>query len=260
MQLIAADIGNSSTKVAVDNRSDDRWCMQSVFRGDEQIQFGPDEIDLSNQPAFWSVSTVNSERESTLRKWVEEHRPNDQFHSIAESDVPLESDVESRSQLGRDRLIAAWAATELNDSSGPVIVVDAGTAVTIDLVGENLVFQGGHIFPGAESNFKFLCESTDALPDLSSEKRLNRFEDLDFGAIGKSTHEAILQGVYQSQIGAILGIVGAMAKKYNINPVVYATGGGVADISNSLPRNWVHVPDLVLLGAKMVGQRLLDER
>ena len=261
MQLIAADIGNSSTKVAVNNVSDDkRWCMQSVFRGDEPIAFDADASGMSQQPAFWSVSSVNKQRESKLKQWVEKHRPNDQFHTLAESDIPLESDVESRTQLGRDRLLAAWTAVELNDRSGPVVVVDAGTAVTIDLVSSDLVFQGGHIFPGAESNFRFLAQSTDALPDLSSNKRTNQFGDLAFGAVGKSTNEAILQGVYQSQIGAVIGIVNAMSRRHKIEPVVYSTGGGIADISDALPNEWIHVPDLVLIGAKMIGQQLVDDK
>ena len=257
MQLIAVDIGNSSTKVAVETKTDDRWRMQTVFRGDDPINLGLVAPDIADQPAFWSASSVNSVREEKLRIWITKHRPNDHFHSIAESDVPLNSNVESREQLGRDRLVAAWMATELNDQSGPIIVVDAGTAVTIDLVCDKLIFQGGHIFPGAELSFRQLSQDTDALPDLSNEKRSNRFEDLSYGEVGKSTNAAILQGVYQSQIGAITGIVAAMSRQQNSQPVVYTTGGGIKDIGEWLPESWLRVPDLVLQGARKIGKTLM---
>ena len=259
MQLIAADIGNSSTKVAVDHDSDDdRWCIQSVFRGDEAIHLDFDTNGIDDQPAFWSVSSVNKVREKNLQDWVLKYRPDDVFHPIAEADVSLKTEVDSRTQLGRDRLVAAWMATELNDRSGPVIVVDAGTAVTIDLVCDKLIFQGGHIFPGAEPSFRSLSASTDALPDLSNAKRNGEFNELACGELGKSTDKAILHGVYQSQIFGIIGIVDAISKKQESKSVVYITGGGLNDIYKFLPEEWLQVPDLVLRGAKAIGKKMLN--
>lgn len=256
MQLIAADIGNSSTKIAVEySGDDDRWSTSLVFRGNQE--FGDDFQPLdSKTPAFWSISNVNAERLSQLANWVAAHRPDDRFHVIAPSEVPLKSDIESRDQLGIDRLIAAWMATVLNDQSGPLIVVDAGTAVTIDYVDANEVFRGGVIFPGAGSNFRQLSNDTDALPNLERSKRVAMARKK---IIGRSTHEAIIQGVFQSQIAAIQGIVARMAKISKQTTSVYVTGGGIADIIDRLPEDWNDVPDLVLQGAKTIGARLVNE-
>ena len=262
MQLIAADIGNSSTKVAVDHTTeDDRWCMEAIFRGDEPLDLDLASIDLADEPAFWAVSSVNRVRQRKLENWIGKHRPDDEFHVIQPNDVDLETDVHSRDQLGRDRLVAAWMAVQLNDQSGPIIVIDAGTAVTIDWVDKHLVFQGGVIFPGADSNFRQLALSTDALPDLSQRDRdktgINLVGSLE-GLLAKTTTSAILQGVFHSQITAMLGIVKRMASQSERPPTVLTTGGGIADIANGLPDDWDDVPDLVLRGAKSIGQSLMN--
>lgn len=262
MQLIAVDIGNSSTKIGVLRNSDsslvgnDLWSGQIRLQNEIPIDLGLNDLELPGEPALWAISSVNSVRARELDAWVSRHRPNDQFHLIAESEVDLNSDVQSRKQLGRDRLIAAWMAVELNDRAGPVIVVDAGTAVTIDLVDDQLIFQGGYIFPGADSNFQQLVQNTDALPSLSQAQRNKSLKDLEYGNFGKSTEEAIFNGVYQSQIGGITGIIAAMSEKLSSLPTVYLTGGGIEEISRFLPESWVRVSDLVLRGAVGIGQQV----
>ena len=227
------------------------------LQNDRPLVLDSTELKLSGDPALWAVSSVNSLRAEELDTWISKHRSGDHFHLISESDVDLRSDVQSRKQLGRDRLVAAWMAVELNDGAGPVIVVDAGTAVTIDLVDRELTFQGGYIFPGADSNFQQLVQNTDALPALSQEQRSELLKNLSFGSVGKSTDEAIFNGVYQSQIGGIVGIVAAISEKLPSQPAVYLTGGGAQDISKLLPQSWQRVPDLVLRGAGEIGRRLI---
>jgi type III pantothenate kinase len=266
MQLIAADIGNSSTKIAVEHTGDgDRWCMETIIRGDDPFCLDLSAFELDDEPAYWVASSVNHERQKRLEDWINKHRPDDQFHPIEADEVDLQSNVESRKQLGRDRLIAAWMAVELNDRAGPLIVVDAGTAVTIDLIDRDLVFQGGFIFAGIDSNFRQLANGTSALPDLSGQYQSGPLEKLSLGSLGKSTTSAIRQGVYHSQVKAIRGIVRGLAKSLvskngkNHTTSVYATGGGLQEISNCLPEQWNHVPDLVLQGARSIGRKLLRE-
>ena len=272
MQLIAVDIGNSSTKIGVlrnsvstvegdqvgPNKTTGRhWSGQVRLQNENPIVLDSKEFKLPDEPALWAVSSVNSVRAKELEAWISDHRADDRFHLIQESEVDLNSDVQSRKQLGRDRLIAAWMAVELNQGVGPVVVVDIGTAVTIELVDDQLVFQGGYIFPGADSNFQQLVQNTDALPALSQEQRSELLKNLSFGSVGKSTDEAIFNGVYQSQIGGIVGIVAAISEKLPSQPAVYLTGGGAQDISKLLPQSWQRVPDLVLRGAGEIGRRLI---
>ena len=263
MHLIAVDIGNSSIKVAVETlpgsepvvaeNPNDRWAMQSVIRDDDPIHF-----ELTADPAFWSICSVNRQRQNSLEDWIAVHRSGDQIHIIDESEIELESNIESRREAGKDRLLAAWVAVQLNDGKGPVIVIDAGTAVTIDLVDVNTVFQGGVIFPGAEATLESLSDATDALPDLSDRFYLNFLEDFKTIA-GKSTYPAIVRGVYHSQIGGIKHIVNRYRRSLKQDVAVYATGGGIFDLQRGLPEDWNFVNDLVLRGATLIGQKLAAE-
>ena len=253
MQLISVDIGNSSTRISLEqSQSGDRWSTIQVLPNSEDVHF-----QLTDLPAFWAVCSVNQKRLAELKNWIGRYRTRDHFHVIQETDISLKSNVESREQVGRDRLVAASMAIRMNDRKGPVIVIDAGTAVTVDFVDDNKRFQGGTIFPGAESTLRNLSESTDQLPDLSDREFLELLGDLRKPSVGKSTHQAILNGVYQSQVGGIRHIVQGFKARCDSHVNVYATGGGIADLQSGLPQDWNYVPDLVLRGAQRLGRKLM---
>ena len=147
MFLIAADIGNSSTKLSFGESGDMRFVTNhTVSDGVEAIS-----DDLPNEKCFWSICSVNQTRCDALVDWIKKQRCDDQYHVIHESDVELKSAVKSRQSTGRDRLVAAFMAASLASQQSPYVVIDAGTAVTIDLVGVDRTFMGGVIFPGASS-------------------------------------------------------------------------------------------------------------
>ena len=79
---------------------------------------------------------------------------------------------------------------------------------------------------------------------------------MELGAVGKSTEQAIFNGVYQTQVGGIVEIVAAISKQLGSQPAVYTTGGGIEDISKFLPEPWTRVPDLVLRGAFGIGLQI----
>ena len=259
MQLVATDIGNSSTKCLFEKNSTSGQTSICTFILDENHEIDFEDAGyLGSEPAYWSVSSVNQSKTNIFQRLINTCRPKDTVHLIAAHEVPIQSSVESREQLGRDRLIAGWMATEIGDT-GPRIVVDAGTAVTIDLVtmkNSKPSFEGGFIFPGAQANLSILNQATGALPDLSDLAQSRKNWDFK---IGRSTEDAILQGVYQSQIEAIQGMTNQLLRA-NPDAVVYTTGGGIKPILKRLPADWNHKPNLVLLGAAELGRRAIDAR
>ena len=108
MQLIAVDIGNSSTKIAFANpENHERWSYRTEFRNEHPAE--NDALDELTTPAFWSVSSVNTNRQNKLRQWITQNRPEDQFREIQESDVPLKSDVNrERNSVEIDWLRPGW--------------------------------------------------------------------------------------------------------------------------------------------------------
>ncbi len=261
--MFAVDIGNSSTKIAVQatGGEHDRWSRETTISNEVDIDSALD-LEVDTPFADWFISSVNQPRCDQLTGWIARRHPGHSVRLICETDVPLPSAVEYRQATGIDRLIAAWIATELNDASGPVIVIDAGTAVTIDVVDGEGLFRGGVIYAGASSMLKHLSDSTDALPDLSEPDYRRLGGDPARDVIGKSTRHAIVRGVIQSQLGALLHITGQCRAMDEVGTeaAIYATGGGIADFQNVLPEEWNLIPDLVLQGVLAIGRNLLAER
>ncbi len=205
-------------------------------------------MDASPEPALWSISSVNRQLLKRLVDWIAKYRPHDSWRVLSAADMGLKINVEFPEKVGVDRLTAACHAIHLNNG-GPVVIIDSGTAVTVDLVDDQNVFQGGIIFPGTQASLAALAANTDALPDLTNVNGsdCSSIFSNESGFLGKSTETAILLGVYQSQIQTLKSAVAAHSSNFHPGPVaVYITGGGVQGISNWLPASWHWVPDLVL--------------
>lgn len=150
------------------------------------------------------------------------------------------------SSLGRDRLAAAAGAVEL--AGAPVIVVDFGTAITVDAVSRKGVFLGGAIAPGPALSARALARGTARLP-------LSRLAP-PRKAIGKSTKECLSSGIVLGLASLADGLVERMRREMGGKPApVLATGGAaalVAPFSRTMRRV---VPGLVLRGIQAVAQR-----
>jgi type III pantothenate kinase len=101
-------------------------------------------------------------------------------------------------QLGADRWMAMVAAYQMMQNS--VIVVDCGTAVTIDLVNEKGQFVGGVIMPGLSTAFQSLRTETDAVDEISS---INS----DASSVAQSTEEGVAAGVLLGLAGGVERVV-----------------------------------------------------
>ncbi|QWD77868.1 type III pantothenate kinase [Polynucleobacter sp. MWH-Svant-W18] len=123
------------------------------------------------------------------------------------------------SKLGADRWAAMIGARALSNTN--TIVVNAGTATTIDLLGANGVHYGGWILPGLELMQKSLAGNTAALPLAVREG--------DSDGFGLSTNQAIIGGCDAAQIGAIQYAV-ALAKEMNCPVERIWLDGGNAQI------------------------------
>ena len=118
-------------------------------------------------------------------------------------------------QVGSDRLVNARAAHELY--GGACIVVDFGTAITIDIVNEKRQYIGGVIAPGPGISLWALHEKTALLPKVIIKKPK--------GILGKETKESMLIGIVYGFSSLCDGIVYKLKKRYSRNAKVIATGG-----------------------------------
>jgi type III pantothenate kinase len=118
-------------------------------------------------------------------------------------------------EVGADRLVNAVAAYER--VGGPCVIVDFGTALTYDCVGEAGEYIGGIIAPGVEISMEALTSRAAAIPkiDLSPPRAL----------IGKSTVEAIRSGVIYGFASQVDGMVGRLREELGDETEAIATGG-----------------------------------
>ena len=150
--------------------------------------------------------------------------------------------------LGSDRWAALVAARELF-SHQPVIVVDAGTAVTVDLLDPAGFFLGGVIFPGIQSMRCALIDQTENIapggaPD--SNGRVN--------ALATDTPAAVAGGALLAVAGGINLAVARQRESLQTDCRVIATGGDAARVAPLLTTDVEIVPQLVLRGLAIISQ------
>jgi len=155
--------------------------------------------------------------------------------------IPLRHALDDASTLGQDRALCALGAFARSEQA--CVVVDAGTAVTVDFVDGEGVFQGGVIAPGLGMMLRALHEHTAALPEL-------RFElpDPKRGPFGKDTRHAMLLGVQSAVRGLVRDTVERFAETYEAYPQIVATGGDAHLLFENDDLVEHVVPDLQLLG------------
>jgi len=129
--------------------------------------------------------------------------------------APMAIISETPEQVGSDRIVNAVAAHDI--FKGAAIVVDFGTAITVDLVTEKGEYAGGVIAPGVGISSEALFDRTSLLPRVEL-KRPAR-------VLGTNTIEAIQSGVYYGFSGLVDGIISGIIDECGQEPPVMATGG-----------------------------------
>ena len=154
-------------------------------------------------------------------------------------ELPIKVLTEKPEETGIDRVLNVAAAYEQIQKA--CVVVDAGTAITVDCCNEQGDFVGGAIAPGVSMMLDALHERTAKLP------RVRPFE-APSEPFGKTTEQAILRGVYHGVRGMVKELVEAYATEIGTWPELVATGGDAP----VLFRDWelVHAisPDLTMYG------------
>jgi type III pantothenate kinase len=155
-----------------------------------------------------------------------------------EIDLPINVLTERPAETGADRVLNIAAAYEQMGKA--CVVVDAGSAITIDCCDDTGAFLGGAILPGVEMQLDVLHERTAKLPRVKLEPPK--------GLIGQSTEQAILQGVYHGIRGAVKELVEQYAMKLGTWPDIICTGGDAAVLFAGWELIHAISPDLTLYG------------
>ncbi|MBR2695192.1 MAG: type III pantothenate kinase [Thermoguttaceae bacterium] len=282
-RTIAVDIGNTSYKLGMFNSSqlDAARAAGLPFSypfSIDDLRILPHQLkvipiwlsiflrkpDLKSRPLLWLVSSVNRTRTQTFFEFLIEKRPDDIFAVLDQADVPIQTDYTDPTQLGIDRKLAALAASKRFPEPTPVLIVDIGTALKLDIVSRDGIFLGGVILPGPETQLGSLFKETDKLPELHWSAR-----NIPASYPALNTNDAV-------QLGVAGGIVGAISYFYQracravrqMSLPIIVTGGGSIGfepyLRNALTEQhpetsatWIRtVRDLVQSGIELTRQSL----
>ncbi|MBO4803435.1 MAG: type III pantothenate kinase [Muribaculaceae bacterium] len=162
-----------------------------------------------------TASSAASQRIETLA----EQRCRNVMYLSHDTPMPITLGYRTPMTLGRDRIataVGAWSISQRLDEDNDVLIIDAGTAITYDLVTARGCFVGGNIAPGMTLRFKSLHEHTGRLPLVQA--------DGDTPVVGYDTLTAIRSGVMLGILGEIRSYI-ADIKLSHPNLTVFITGG-----------------------------------
>lgn len=190
------------------------------------------------------LEAVIAELTATRRHPVRQQR-------ITHAHLPIEVGVAEPHRVGIDRVAGCAAAAVLARPGRAAIVVDCGTATTVDMVGQDGRFLGGAILPGPALLARALAEGTSRLPEVAALDH-----DLPPAMPGRSTQQAIAAGIGWGMRGAVARLVAEAQAASGGDAELFLTGGSRGVVRDALP-GAVEIADLVLAGIGLATIRVV---
>ncbi len=243
---VVVDIGNTRIKwgrctpggleAVVSLSAGEDWAWQQVF----------DAWSLTGA-RNWAISSVHPARCHTLVNWL---RARGAFVYVVDTyrQLPLEVRLSEPDKVGIDRLLNAVAVTShWQRRRLPAILIDAGSAVTVDWVDEEGAFRGGAIFPGLRLMAQVLRDHTALLP-------LVQVTEPRPYVPGLSTTQAMVAGIYYATAGGINTLIDLLRSRSKAEAHVFLTGGDSVLLSYAVDGRAELWPEMTLEGLRHTAE------
>lgn len=247
--LLVIDVGNSHTVAGVyeGDALVAHWRMVTCYRTSDELRvlFGM----LFQQSEFnpravrgCCVSSVVPQLNTAFAQLCRETFGMDPLMVGPGVKTGLVIQMENPKEVGADRIVNAVGALE--EHSGPLIIVDFGTATTFDAVSEQGEYRGGVIVPGIQISADALFEKCAKLPRVEVARPAT--------VIGRDTVTAIRSGLTFGYADLVEGLIRRISEEMKAKPVVIATGGLASLIAEVTPRIDHVDPWLTLKGLRAI--------
>jgi type III pantothenate kinase len=241
INLLALGVGNSRLAVGVfaagELRSVERIPISD--RAQWQAAIARGWSTFAGVDVAIAAASVNSPLDPQVEEAVQSIARQDLQWIGKQIDLPIGVETREPLKTGIDRILNVAAAYEQMNKA--CIVVDAGTAITVDCCNDNGDFLGGAIAPGVELMAQSLSTKTAGIGTVS-------YVIPPSGAFGNDTTSAVSQGIYHS----IRGLVREVAENYATHlgqwPEIIATGGDAKLLFDGWELIHAIAPDLGLYG------------
>lgn len=208
MRILTIDQGNSSAKAALWRGLEPERSLRLSEMSIEGLLPLLEEGEIEGC-VYSSVGHTDAKFLETLRRLVDGRL----LVLTASTPLPVGVRYSGRATLGNDRVAAAAGAAFMFPGES-VLVVDAGTAVTIDVISREGEFLGGNIAPGMTLRFSSLHDATDRLPLVDA--------DGEVLAFGGDTISAIRSGVVGGMVSEVVDAFQIAERLYGCRRVVLA--------------------------------------
>lgn len=238
---LTVDIGNSLVKIAVFNGTDLIFTEHLSTLNNDYIYQIKDTYQVKNL----IISSVKQEID------IDEKELKQQFNYIRlnhKTVVPIKNEYKSKDTLGLDRLAAVVGAKHIYPTDC-VLVIDAGTCITYDVVDRTGTYYGGSISPGIDMRFAAMHHFTSKLP-------LVEFDNTFIKAYGENSEEAIVSGAINGVAYEAEGFINAQLASQPNTKIILC--GGNASFFDSRFKNSIfahlvlYEPNLVLIGLNTI--------
>lgn len=260
--LLVVDIGNSRTKFGLFRDWQDEASgilprcdeLFVVAADDEQFPWSALQSAMGDAAPVSLIAAVNPPvLERLLESWPRPTWPEPRFlaNNIG---LPIVNQTVYPDRVGTDRLLKAVAGNVLRPAGQPLILIDSGTATTVDWVTSEGAFAGGAILPGLGLSSRALHEHTAQLPLIEPES----FQTTQPAVIGTETRGALQSGLYWGHIGAVRELIQRMTDAHpGETPTVLVTGGAGELVARELGSGASFHRDLTLQGLAVTARGLL---
>ena len=212
---LTIDMGNSAIKGAafVGERLEDAWRLALSEPWEPQLSA----ILRRSRPERVGFASVAPQLTDRVKALVarETGAPIQEVHHRMR--LPFDLAYRTPESLGPDRLAAAAAAWRNHGGAKATVAIDAGTAVTFEVVDRDGVYRGGVIGAAPVVINKALCEGASMLPSAPL--------SLPPSPIGESTQEALQSGIMYGFLDHVAGSMARIEQILGEEPFVVVTGG-----------------------------------
>jgi type III pantothenate kinase len=239
--IIAVDIGNTHTSIGTFQNNK---LIKKKTIDEREFKSLPDGFAL-NKPEAVVVSSVVPSRNSMISEEIESRFGISPIFVNAEMSLSIKISYKSPKDLGPDRFSNIFGGRELVGL--PLCAIDAGTAITLDVVSKDNEYIGGVIMSGINTEAKALENKTELLPSINIFEPVPTF-------LGNTTKECIASGIYWSKVYGSKGILERIKSDLNHKLNVIVTGGAGNLIAEELDLSYE--PWLTLIGLNVIYNEL----
>ncbi len=260
LELVAVDVGNSRLKMGRFEVDRSVLARDGIPQPAHLFEVPAQEVSFEQIAHWlapravteidWYLASVNRPAATRLIDWLRTEGV-ERVTMLCAADLPLVVDLPHPDRVGIDRLLAAVSAERLRRHGQPAIVVDLGSAITVDLLSAEGAFQGGAILPGIAMAARGMYEFTDLLPLLDMHQL-----DEPPAPLGRTTEEAMRAGLFWGAVGGVRELIQRYEAQTRGEADVFLSGGAAPSVARLLKSEARYEPHLVLGGIALTAVRL----